>query len=207
MIPTRKASAFPLICIGGASTDIETYLVVLERLSPDLGAAIVIVHHLTMIAEVLTKSIPLRAEFPTFDITEGLVVQPNNVYILTEDRDLHVLDGAFHRKGISKPTGWPNLITVFLESLVENWRGKLIVVILSGYSGDGSQALSEINRVGGTVIVQKVDTAEQPDMPLSAIATGYTDSILPPRKIAAEIERSCRRYRGRRGESSEAGFE
>ena len=45
---------------------------------------------------------------------------------------------------ISKPRGWPDVITVFLHSLTLNWEGKLIAVIVSGYDGDGAESLCDI---------------------------------------------------------------
>jgi len=49
--------------------------------------------------------------------------------------------------------------------------------------------LSSIKEVGGTTIAQKPDTAAHPDMPESAIESGYIDFVLSPENIAAEIIR------------------
>ena len=81
------------------------------------------------------------------------------------------------------------MITVFLRSLTKNWDGKLIAVIVSGYDGDGSAALCGLKEVGGITIAQKLDTAKQPDMPLSAIESGCIDFVLSPEDIAREIVR------------------
>ena len=81
------------------------------------------------------------------------------------------------------------MITVFMRSLTEHWDGKLIAVIVSGYDGDGAAALCGIKEVGGITIAQKPETAGQPDMPLSAIASGCIDFILSPEDIAKEIVR------------------
>jgi two-component system, chemotaxis family, protein-glutamate methylesterase/glutaminase len=124
-------------------------------------------------------------------IAEGLLIQPNRVFIIPAQRDLHVLDGGFRLKPISKPRGWPDVITVFLRSLTEHWEGKLIAVIVSGYDGDGAAALCGIKEVGGITIAQKLETAGQPDMPESAIASGCIDFILSPEDIAREIVRLC----------------
>ena len=80
-------------------------------------------------------------------------------------------------------------MTVFLHSLSLTREGKLIAVIVSGYDGDGAEALCDIKKVGGITIAQKPDTAGQPDMPESAIASGCIDYILSPEDIAKEIVR------------------
>ena len=125
-------------------------------------------------------------------ITEKLDIEPNHVFIIPANRDLHILEGEFHLKPISKPRGWPDVITVFMCSLTEHWAGKLIAVIVSGYDGDGAAALCGIKEVGGITIAQKPDTAGQPDMPESAIASGCIDFILSPEDIAAQIIRIAR---------------
>jgi two-component system, chemotaxis family, protein-glutamate methylesterase/glutaminase len=66
---------------------------------------------------------------------------------------------------------------------------KLIAVIVSGYDGDGAAALCGIKEVGGITIAQKLETARQPDMPRSAIASGCIDFVLSPEDIAQEIAR------------------
>jgi chemotaxis response regulator CheB len=92
---------------------------------------------------------------PVEKITEGLHVRPNCVFLLEQDKDLHVLDGFFRLKSVSKPTGWTDVITVFLRSLTEHWRGQIVAVILSGLDGDGAAALRGIKEVGGITIAQR----------------------------------------------------
>jgi chemotaxis response regulator CheB len=152
-----------------------------------MGAAIVIVNHLRTVATLLHEILPRYTEMPVELITESLLIRPNRVFIIPEKRDLHVLDGEFRLKPISKPRGWPDVITVFLRSLTQHWSGKLIAVIVSGYDGDGAAALCGIKEVGGITIAQKLDTAKQPDMPESAIASGCIDFVLSPEDIAQKI--------------------
>jgi two-component system, chemotaxis family, protein-glutamate methylesterase/glutaminase len=116
-------------------------------------------------------------------------LEENHVFVIPEKRDLHILNGEFRLKPISKPWGWPDVITVFMRSMTKNWDGKLIAVIVSGYDGDGAAALCDIKDVGGITIAQKPETAGQPDMPESAIDSGCIDFILSPEQIAHEIIR------------------
>jgi two-component system, chemotaxis family, protein-glutamate methylesterase/glutaminase len=178
---------FPVVCVGGSAGGLDAYIRLLRHLPADMGAAVVIVNHLRTVATKLHEILPRYTEMPVELITERLLIQPNHVFIIPEQRDLHVLDGEFRLKPISKPRGWPDVITVFLRSLTEHWDGKLIAVIVSGYDGDGAAALCGIKEVGGITIAQKFDTAGQPDMPKSAVASGCIDFILSPEDIAREI--------------------
>ena len=183
------AKDFPVVCVGGSAGGLDAYTRLLQHLPGDMGIAIVIVNHLRTVATLLNEILPRYTEMPVELITEKLEIEPNHVFIIPEKRDLHVLDGEFRLKPISKPRGWPDVITVFMRSLTEHWDGKLIAVIVSGYDGDGAAALCGIKEVGGITIAQKLDTAGQPDMPESAIASGCIDFVLAPEKIAQEIVR------------------
>lgn len=183
------AKDFPLVCVGGSAGGLDAYTRLLQNLPADMGVAIVIVNHLRTVATMLPEILPRYTKMPVELITERLDIQPNHVFIIPEKRDLHVLGDEFRLKPISKPRGWPDVITVFLHSLTLNWQGKLIAVIVSGYDGDGAEALCSIKKVGGITIAQKPDTAAQPDMPESAIASGCIDFVLSPEDIAKEILR------------------
>ena len=189
MTTDRFPNDFPVVCVGGSAGGLDAYIRLLRRLPADMGVAIVIVNHLRLVATQLHKILPNYTEMPVELITDGLVLQPNRVFIIPAQRDLHVLDGEFHLKPISKPRGWPDVITVFLRSLTQHWNGKLIAVIVSGYDGDGAAALCGIKEVGGITIAQKLETAGHPDMPESAIASGCIDFVLSPEDIAHEIVR------------------
>ena len=185
----RIAKDFPVVCVGGSAGGLDAYTRLLRYLPADMGVAIVIVNHLRTVATRLHEILPHFTEMPVELITESLLIEPNHVFIIPEKRDLHVFEGEFRLKPISKPRGWPDVITVFLRSLTKNWNGKLIAVIVSGYDGDGSAALCGIKEVGGITIAQKLDTAKQPDMPESAIESGCIDFVLSPEDIAREIVR------------------
>ncbi len=183
------AKDFPVVCVGGSAGGLDAYICLLKHLPADMGVAIVIVNHLRTVDTRLHEILPRITLMPVQLITEGLELRPNHVFIIPPQRDLHVQDGQFRLEPISKPRGWPDVITVFLRSLTENWNGKLIAVIVSGYDGDGADALCGIKEVGGITIAQKLETAGQPDMPASAIASGCIDFVLSPEDIAREIVR------------------
>jgi len=182
----------PIVCVGGSAGGLDAYIRLLQHLPCDMGVAIVIVNHITVVATQLHEVLRRFTAMPVILITEKLLIEPNHVFIIPSNRDLHVDGVEFHLKPISKPRGWPDVITVFLRSLTKHWDGKLIAVIVSGYDGDGADALCGIKEMGGITIAQKLSTAKQPDLPKSAIASGCIDFILSPEDIAGEIVRIAR---------------
>lgn len=178
---------FPVVCIGGSAGGLDTYVRLLQHLPSDMNVAIIIVNHLRSVPTRLHEILPSHTDMPVDLIADGMVIRPNHVFIIPAKRDLHVLDGKFRLRPISKPWGWPDIISVCLCSLAKHWRGKLVAIIVSGFDGDGTTGLRQIKDAGGITIAQKLETADQPDMPKSAIESGWIDYILSPENIARKI--------------------
>ena len=191
------AKDFPIVCLGGSAGGSAAYVQLLKHLPPETGAAIVIVNHLKKTAATLHKILPHHTRMPVDVITESLPVQPNHVFIIPSNRDLSLLDGEFRIKPLSKPKGWPDVITRFLRSLAQNWDGKLVAVIVSGLDADGAEALRSIKEAGGITFAQTPDTAEWSDMPESAIKTGYIDFVLSIEDIAQKIVQIAHTFPGK----------
>ena len=107
----RIAKDFPVVCVGGSAGGLDAYTRLLQHLPANMGVAIVIVNHLRTVATLLHELLPRHTEMPVELITERLLIEPNHVYIIPEQRDLHVLAGEFCLKPISKPRGWPDVIS------------------------------------------------------------------------------------------------
>ncbi len=157
-----------------------------------MGVAVVIVNHMAEMPTQLHEVLPRFSRIPVALITEDLLTEPYRFHIIPANRDPHADGELFHPTAISKPRGWPDVITVFLQPLTQFWEGKLIAVIVSGHDGDGAAALCCVQEVGGITIAQKLATAIQPNMPQSAIACGCFDFFLSPEDIARQIARIAR---------------
>ena len=186
---------FPIVCVGGSAGGLDAYIQLLKHLPPDMGVAIVIVNHMISVPTTLHEILPRYTKMQVELVTESLSIQPNRVFIIPSNRDLHVLDGDFRLKPISKPRGWSDVITVFLRSLAQQWDGKLVAVIVTGsFGADGAAALRGIKEVGGITIAQTLGEAEHPDMPDSAIKSGYIDFVLSAEDIAQKIVQISRAF-------------
>ncbi len=115
----RPVEVFPIVCVGGSAGGLDAYTRLLQNLPADLGVAIVIVNHMRSMPTRLHEILPSYTSMPVDLITEGLSIEANHVFIIPENRDLHVDHGQFRLKPVSKPRGWPDVITVFLRSLTD----------------------------------------------------------------------------------------
>ena len=92
--------SFPVVCVGGPAGGLDAYTRLLRHLPADMGVAIVIVNHRRTVATLLHEILPSYTSMPVELIAEGLVLQPNHVFIIPSQHDLHVLNGEFRLKPI-----------------------------------------------------------------------------------------------------------
>jgi chemotaxis response regulator CheB len=152
--------------------------------------AYIIVHHQpadgnSLLVDILSR----KTEMPVVLVADGETVKADHVYVVPPGKQVTMNGDAFRLSPLGKPSGWPKNISIFLQSLAEDRQKRAIAVILSGYDSDGAAALAAIKRAGGLVFAQDFKTAKQPDMPQSAVKTGWVDRLLPPAEIAAQLER------------------
>ena len=82
--------------------------------------------------------------------------------------------------------GNPN-VDHFLRSLATVQGPYAVGVILSGTGSDGTLGIGEIKAAGGVTFAQDEPSAQYPDMPRHAVASGAVDLVLPPREIGARL--------------------
>jgi chemotaxis response regulator CheB len=185
---------FPVVCIGMSAGAIAPLIIMFRQLKTDTGMAFVVLHHRRSFPMNLDKILAGCTSMPVKMATSGLQIEPNHVYVLHSGEEMIVRDGTFNTRPRSKVTGWPNIVTVFLDSLSKS-KHRGIAVILSGLDENGSAALRAFANTGGITIAQSPESAELPDMPRAAIKTGTVNYVLAPEAIAAQLERTGRSFR------------
>jgi two-component system, chemotaxis family, protein-glutamate methylesterase/glutaminase len=143
-----------------ALTPIPVYF---QDLPVDMSVAVVIVNHLRIVASRLHEILPRCTEMPVELITGKISHLAQSCLIIPARCDLHVPDGEFRLRPISKPRMARRDHS--LSALSHRTLGRtLIAVIVSGYDGGGGAvAPCGIKEVRGIMIAQKLDTAAQPD--------------------------------------------
>ncbi|MCY7286428.1 MAG: PAS domain-containing protein, partial [Cyanobacteria bacterium CAN_BIN43] len=126
-------------------------------------------------------------EMPVSEVVEGMVVEPNQVYIIPPNTKMLLSEGRLHLSPREKLQGKYMPGDAFFVSLAADRGNKAIAVVLSGLDGDGSLGLTAIKAAGGVTFAQCEDTAKFESMPNTAVATGNVDFVLPPQAIAEEL--------------------
>lgn len=184
---------FPIVCIGGSVGGQDAFTRLFDGLPGDTGCAFVVINHVrnakrNLLPEILATHTKMRV----MEIGDAMTVEPNTVFVIPPRCDVRVCGNRFELDDLAKPHGWPNVITIFLESLADHWPGSSVAVIMSGLDSDGVAALKNIKRTGGIAVAQAPDSAAADDMPLNAINSGEVDYVLPPEEIGSLLGRICR---------------
>ena len=78
-------------------------------------------------------------------------------------------------------------VDVLMSSVVDNFSGHVLGIILTGLGNDGEKGMREIKNKGGRTIAEREDTCVVYGMPRSVVEAGLADKILPLDEIAGEI--------------------
>jgi two-component system CheB/CheR fusion protein len=184
--PVAAGERFPVVGIGASAGGIAALRRLLPGIPPDCGMAFVVVQHLdpnrsSLLAEILGRSCRL----PVVEITDGMTVEPNHVYVVPPDATLTISDGRLRLVRPVTPHG-ANSIDEFLLSLAAERDELAACVVLSGTGSDGTIGLRAVKEAGGLTIAQA--DAEYDGMMRSAVATGLVDFVLLPEDIPDRLE-------------------
>ncbi|MBI5886524.1 MAG: PAS domain-containing protein [Deltaproteobacteria bacterium] len=191
--PTRLARAkkkdiFTVVGIGASAGGLEALEMFFSNVTPDTGCAFVVIQHLvqghkSVMAGLLSKYTRMKV----VEITDGVKVEPNVVYLNASGMDAGLLKGVLYltEPGSSRPVRFP--IDNFFISLAQTLGGRAVCVVMSGTGSDGAIGLKAVKEAGGVSFVQEEKQAKYPGMPGSAIGTGLADYIMPVEEMPAVI--------------------
>ncbi|HVW07906.1 MAG TPA: chemotaxis protein CheB [Bryobacteraceae bacterium] len=184
------SDSIPITCIGLSAGGLQPLKTIFEYLSPHTGMAFVVVSHVSRTEPTSLPNLLSRwSRMPSELARCGMILEANHIYIIPPGQEILLDDGQLRVQPRSKQRGWSNVLTLFLDSMVNSPRMSAdVAVILSGLGADGAAALEGFHARGGIAIAQDPDSAEYEDMPRAAIATGFVSSVLPPEDIAGKIE-------------------
>jgi two-component system CheB/CheR fusion protein len=182
--------AFPIVGIGASAGGLAAFEAFFSGMPADKepGMAFVLVQHLAPDHHsILTDLIRRYTRMQVFEVTDGIVLQPNCAYIIPPNRDMALLNGTLHLLEPGSPRGQRLPIDFFFRSLAQDQHEQAICIILSGTGSDGTLGLRAVKGEGGLVMVQSPESTEYDGMPRSAIATGLVDVALRPAEMPAYL--------------------
>lgn len=184
--------ALALIVIGASLGGLSAVETILKGLPTGFPAPVAIVLHRSADTKTgLSAHLQRYCALLVMEVEDKDEIAAGKVYISPADYHLLVEDGHF-----ALSTDEPVLcarpsINVLFESAADAYGGKVMGVILTGASTDGSSGAARIKQRGGLVAVQDPDTAESDVLPKAVISSINPDYILPVNGIAPLLVSLC----------------
>ncbi|NCS87284.1 MAG: hypothetical protein AUK34_03130 [Ignavibacteria bacterium CG2_30_36_16] len=181
-------NSFYVVGIGASAGGLEALERFFRSMPEKSGMAFIVVSHLdpnhvSIMPELVQKSTRMKL----FQAEDGMVVEPNHVYVAPANRDLAILHGIIQLIEPLEPHGFRLPIDFFFKSLSEDLGEKAICIILSGMASDGTSGLKAVKSELGMVMVQDPKSAKFDGMPSSAIKTGLADYVLTPEEMPEQL--------------------
>jgi two-component system, chemotaxis family, protein-glutamate methylesterase/glutaminase len=177
------------VAIGASAGGVQALSVLLPALPAKAAVAVFIVLHLprdrqSILAEVFSRKclLDVREAQDKEPVIAGTVYfAPANYHLLLDHGPQLALsvDDLVHH---SRPS-----IDVLFESAAEVYGNRLLGIILTGANEDGAQGLAAVHDAGGLTVVQTPETAQSPQMVISALKLRQPDYVLPLEEIAAML--------------------
>jgi two-component system chemotaxis response regulator CheB len=188
--PSRFTNAaFDIVAIAASAGGLTAIVKVLSTLPAEFPAAIAIVQHLapehrSLMAEILSR----HTEITVKQAEEGDSLTPGTAYIAPPNRHLLVNgDGTLSLSQSELVHFLRPSADLLFESVAATYKNRAIAIVLTGTGSDGAMGVEAIKKMGGTIIVQDVKTADFSGMPSAAIQTGNVDFILPLDEISSAL--------------------
>lgn len=135
----------------------------------------------------LTEILQPKTKMPVHTVKDGVKVEPNNLYVIPPNTFMSIVDGHLKLAPRSITSIGNFAVDYFMTTLAEVYKNKAVGVVLSGTASDGTLGLKAIKSHGGITFAQD-SSAKFNGMPRNAFDSGFVDYVLPPEKIAKELE-------------------
>lgn len=183
------ARGFDLVVIGASAGGVSALLSILHELPVGFAPAVLVVLHVA--AERPGPVARLLGEHCRLPVAEALDKQPIDAGTITlAPPDYHLLVEPDRRISLSldEPVMFSRpAIDPTFESAAIAYRERLLAVLLTGASRDGSAGAAAVRSHGGVLWIEDPATAHAATMPESALRHAGADEILPLNRIGPKL--------------------
>lgn len=186
--PPPPSNSFYVVGLGSSAGGLEALEEFFDNMAENPGMAFIIVSHLDPNHKsIMPELVQKHTKMKVFQAEDGMIVEPDRVYIAPPNRNLAILHGTLQLIEPFEAHGFRLPIDYFFKSLSADAGEKAIYIILSGMASDGSVGIRAGKSELGMVMVQDPASAKFDSMPSNAIKSGLVDYILPPEGMPEQL--------------------
>ncbi len=182
---------YEAIVMGVSAGGMEALSTILPDLSADFPIPVMVVQHQHPTSDdFLIRYLNERCGLKVKQADEKEDILPGVIYIAPPNYHLMVEEDRTFSLSIDPPVHFARpSIDVLFETAVDAYGPRLVGVILTGASSDGSHGLKRLKESGGLAMVQDPETAESDIMPRAAVDATEVDYVLPLEEIGPALNR------------------
>lgn len=187
--PVRTTKAQHLVAIGASAGGPATLAILLKQLPASFSAAVVLVQHVDEVfAAGMAEWLASESKLPVRLARDGEPPQPGTILLagtnnhIRLQRNGHLAYTAEPSSHVYRPS-----IDVFFDSVVANWKGEAVGVLLTGMGRDGAQGLKNMRNHGFRTIAQDRKSSAVYGMPKAAAELDAAMEVLALERIAPRL--------------------
>lgn len=182
---------YDAIVVGVSAGGMETLNTILPHLPADFALGVIVVQHMHPTSDdFLVRYLNEKCNLKVKQADEKEKIVPGVIYVAPANYHLMVEEDRTFSLSVDEPVNYARpSIDMLFETAADAYGARLVGVILTGASADGSHGLKRIKESGGLAIVQDPETAEADTMPRAAIAATEVDHVLPLEEIGPFLKR------------------
>ncbi|MFP5326011.1 MAG: chemotaxis protein CheB [Acidimicrobiia bacterium] len=169
-----------VVVMGSSWGGMNALTHVLAALPEGFSAPVVVAQHRHKSSKegLLASLLVPVCKCPVLDADDKQAIEPGHVYIAPADYHLIVERGHLELS-VDEPVAYSRpSIDVLFESAADAYGSGVVAVVLTGANADGADGVRRVRERGGVTVAQAPETAERPEMPEAAIATGAVMHVL-----------------------------
>jgi two-component system, chemotaxis family, protein-glutamate methylesterase/glutaminase len=184
-----KTASIKLIAIGASTGGPPVLRTILSGFPKGFNVPIVIVQHIAQgflpgLATWLNESCHLQVSIAE----AGELLTGGRVYLAPDGMEMGITKRLRAYVTERKTPGLCPSVSFLFESAAMNLGAEAIGVLLTGMGNDGAEELYMMRRKGAVTIAQSKETCVVFGMPGEAVKLGGATYILPPNKIADNVQ-------------------
>lgn len=189
----NNGGGYQLVAFGASSGGPSALANILGQLPARFPVPIVVIQHMDrQFAREFATWLQSQTLLPIEVVDTEATLAPGRVYL--GDRDEHLVLNARGRLSYDKEPGevvhTPS-VDVFYDSIIQNFHGSAIAVLLTGMGRDGAEAMLRMRRQGHLTMTQDAASCAVYGMPRAAAEISAADFVLPLAQIATVLKQKC----------------
>lgn len=189
-VPIRRGNC---VVIGASTGGTEALATLIAQLPANFPPTFIVQHMPPIYTQSFARRLDTLGAVRVREASDGDTIGPGQVLVAPGGRQLRMGIGHAGPQAIVRNEPPVNRhapsVDVLFNSAVENYRSRVLGVLLTGMGNDGAEGLLRIRQSGGHTIAQDESTSVVYGMPQEAAKLGAAELILPLPEVVPALLR------------------